>query len=451
MNQKKSHPPKTLTLDKSAPATMTEQFVVRSAIHQHRTLASLTEFGIKEWMLSAEGRVAFRALDRYLSSNDGAWPSDLVIVDLMGWQAIPLDEMQGITLRHACSMIVKGHGRSKMMEGINEVVRLLSMPADQFKESFETLRRLTDEVTQIMAGSANSVSLYDLYPLAAERYELIRSGELGIDMPWPTPSKACGGYKLGQFCVIVARPKTFKTWLLLHAALHLRAQGLRVLFISPELNKNQLAARAACCEFKTSYIRYSEGSLSPAEQRAFTAAAVGMRGKGGFDVREDAMRVDKESVTGLVDTLDPDVIVIDSFYKAGEGRTSTDRIMDASDYASRLKSRGRPRLVLVTTQFNRNVDGTADSVDADNIFGSDAILQDADMVHGLWSEQEGTVNMRQLAIRDGRWHADIKIKTDLERMCFDEIISDDAPPSSSSQEHKRTRPPANMDYLEETF
>jgi KaiC/GvpD/RAD55 family RecA-like ATPase len=430
---------------------MTEQFMIRSAVHQHRTLEALTEFGIKEWMLSGEGRVAFQAVSRYLQANDGLWPPELLIVEIMGWQAMPLEDMPGISLRHACTMIVEGHGRSRMMEGINEIVRLLSTPADQFKLAHETLRRISDEVTQVVSGNANSVSLYDLYPIAAERYELIRSGELGIDMPWPTPSKACGGYKLGQFCVLVARPKSYKTWLLLHTALHLRAKGLRVLFISPELNTRELAGRAACCEFKTSYVRYSSGSLTAAEQKAFMNAAFGMKGKGGFDVREDAMRVDKESVTGLVDTLDPDVIVVDSFYKAGEGRDKTAQIVDASDWASRLKSRGRPRLVLVTTQFNRNVDGTEGSVNGDNIFGSDAILQDADMIHGLWVEQEGTVNMRQLAIRDGRWHPDIRIRTDLEKMCFDEVAPEDGPDPGSSQPPPRAKKDVDLSFLEDNF
>lgn len=434
----------------STPATLTEQYLVRMATHQHRTLDSLGEYGLKDWMLTGEARVAFGFAKKYLDRNDGAWPPEVALVDAMGWQPIPLEDLPCVTLRFACESIVNGHGRARMMTGMNEALRLLGKDGEHFNEAYDVMRRHIDEVTQILSGNANSVSLYDLYPMAAERYELIRSGQLGIDMPWPTASKACGGYKLGQFCVIVARPKTYKTWLLLHTALHLRALGQTILFISPELSKHQLAARAACIEFKTSYHRYAEGALSASEQRKFNEAALGMKGRSGFFVREDQMRVDKEAVNGLVDVLDPDVVVLDSFYKAGEGRDKTAQIVDASDWASRLKSRGRPRLVLATSQFNRNVDGSADSVDADNIFGSDAILQDADMIHGLWREAEGSVMMRQLAIRDGVYHRDIAIRTDLEAMCFDEM---DAPPAGARAEDERTPrgAPADLDFLNEKF
>jgi KaiC/GvpD/RAD55 family RecA-like ATPase len=454
MNQQKSAIGKVKGVDtQPIRATMTEQYLVRTAAHQHRTLASLGEFGLKDWMLTKEARQGFGFIEKYLTENDGVWPPEVLVVEKMGWQPIPLEEMPCITLRYASQMIVNGHGRSKIMEGINQVLRLLGGEADRFTEAFDVLRRTSDEVTQVVAGNAHSVSLYDLYPMAAERYEQIRSGELGIDMPWETASRACGGYKLGQFCVIVARPKTYKTWLLLHTAIHLRNKGLSVLFISPELTKHQLASRAACIDFKISYQRYAAGTLSLHEQRTFTELALGSRGGTGFHVREDAMRVDKAAIDGLVDVLDPDVVLIDSFYKAGEGRSSTDRIVDASDWASRLKTRGRPRLVLATSQFNRNVDGSADSVDADNIFGSDAILQDADMIHGLWKEREGEVMMRLLAVRDGTWHRDFAITTDLEKMDFSEAktmaqASDDAYDSSPKAPASK---PIDLSFLDDTF
>jgi hypothetical protein len=89
-----------------------------------------------------------------------------------------------------------------------------------------------------------------------------------------------------------------------------------------------------------------------------------------------------------VDQFDPDVILLDSIYLLGEGRSRSDKIENASPWVKKLaKSMGRKRLAIATSQMNRSA-CSPEQMTPNNIYGSDAIYQDFDLVYGIYQDDD---------------------------------------------------------------
>lgn len=144
----------------------------------------------------------------------------------------------------------------------------------------------------------------------------------------------------------------------------------------------------------------------------------------GFWVSDSTMSFEKSEVQALISQFDPDVIAVDSIYCFGDGRNRNEKIAAASPWLVELaRKHGRPRLVLATSQMNRK-SISADTTTIENIYGSDAIGQDAHVIYGMFASEEmyqdRKVGMKQLKVRRGVRHDPYYCNWDLDVMDFSE-------------------------------
>lgn len=100
----------------------------------------------------------------------------------------------------------------------------------------------------------------------------------GLPYPWPVLNVETRGVQSTDFVVFYGRPKSGKTFMLLHVLNHIsKERPGRVLFVSFEMNRNQLMNRLACIRSKTDYGRFNKGALSPMELENLKTALADIR------------------------------------------------------------------------------------------------------------------------------------------------------------------------------
>lgn len=400
-----------------------DQLFIRKLIAEHEALWKAEDIGVQREYLLDEAREAWDWIEKYKRENNEL-PGDQLIVYEMEWPQVSLDDID-VSLEYLADTIIRREVDARIRHVLDKTHQELNRGKDAIYEAQRMLIDLVDDdIRGIGERKRQAVDLFGMYPQVLSRYDRIKVGAVGVETPWETMSHAIRGFQVGDVFYIVARPETGKTFVLLYLCNWLHEKGLRVLFLSPELNRVQVATRHVCIKCGISYDAYTKGELDSFSEEELREKVEEHKDKKRFWVYDNKMKIDRSQVEHLIDRYDPDVIAFDTVPHFGEGNRRGHKIESASPWIARMSERGRDRLVLAVAQMNRNA-STPEKVVEENIYGSDSILQDADTIYGIYQdkqmEDDGIMGFKQLKARRGKNHMPFYAKWDFNTMDFSEI------------------------------
>lgn len=205
--------------------------------------------------------------------------------------------------------------------------------------------------------------LSDVLPEVIQDFEEARMlhGIRGVTTGWGYVDGITGGLQNGDLWSIVARPGVGKTYLTLKMAFEARRAGKRVLYISPEVPKLQLARRLVGIRTGIDPTLIRSGRLSTESYRVMVDDVQRFRQDGpSFIIAAGNYKKSVPFINFAIEEYEPDVVYVDASYlvtpekkRSGSGG----RREVVSDTAEELKdsSSRYDRPICQTVQFNRQV------------------------------------------------------------------------------------------------
>lgn len=164
--------------------------------------------------------------------------------------------------------------RERIRTEILKLSQDLSVLAD--KDPFQALQSIRAESAKLasMSEAGSDLPLSNAHDILLSRYEAVQSsqGLLGIPYPWQAMNEETQGMQPSQFIIIYGRPKSMKSWIAIHEAVHAYLNSRkRVLFYTREMSTLLVAQRVACALTKVDYKSFKNGTLQPEiKQHVFT-------------------------------------------------------------------------------------------------------------------------------------------------------------------------------------
>ena len=262
------------------------------------------------------------------------------------------------------------------------------------------LARMTPKNTErIIAEDAEEI---------ISRAELRRSSDtiLGIPFPWEELNKITQGIQDEDFLVIFGRPKSMKSWLAAIIVAHAYLYGnCRILVYSCEMSTALFEDRLACAIHQLSYTQLKEGSLSEVDWNWYKAALRTMASdemKDAIDGRHRSIKfvshLDDPRGGGVshlmakIEEFDPDLVVVDSFYKMKDDRSGRRSVNWEAQYGITQDLKGVTQimhipLIGVTQRHRSKKEESDDEQDMGDVAYADAVGQEAEAVYRVKKEQ----------------------------------------------------------------
>lgn len=310
-------------------------------------------------------------------------------------------------------------------------------------DSLETLLRAMRK-THRQGGSGKVEELPKLFKDVEAYYERIKSGERGIETPWPTVNAETLGLWPEDLALIVARVGIGKTWSAAKVGHHAWTGGCHVLFGTTEISKLRIAMRFAALHFNISYRDLRMGTLDAFNEKKFKDGVAevmdseGLKVIGGdFDFKVESYEAAVEATAEDAGEEDKVLAILDGAYLLKvDGHNRIERAANAFDELKRVcKRTSVPNLV--TMQFNREVKANvSSSVSAERIALTDVAAWNADLIYGLIQTEDMKADKRMifkpLKVREGvgeefevNWDLDVMNFTELPKVGGNENNDDD--------------------------
>ncbi len=262
---------------------------------------------------------------------------------------------------------------------------------------------------------------WDMYK---ERKEL--DGILGISTPWESLNEATLGWCEGDCIFFLAKSGVGKTWVALILSDHAqKMHGKNILFVSQEMAPKEMSIRADALGARISGLSFLKGELSKEDESAYKEYLKKHKdpenGWGDFVLLGQR---DVSSVLDLeiaIDTYEPDMVIWDSFYLVADKKWD-----EQARLVSGIKRLAETKMIPIigTGQFNRLVAGDDIKADQNAAAGTQAVIQDADAVIGLFQTDEmkgaNEMLMASLKVRSGIALEAMTINWDLNTMEFEQ-------------------------------
>lgn len=168
-----------------------------------------------------------------------------------------------------------------------------------------------------VSAVAEAESVYTRY-LEAKNAD----GVIGIPWPWPHLNDATRGMRFGQYIVLFALGKTYKTWVLCMIAVVAHMHGFRVLFVEQEMPTEEIHDRVGALYAGIPWSAFYTGRLTEREEGALIEGLdqFAKKDPGSFQI-ERLSSSGPAAVTeleGLIDKYEPSLVIGDGVYLAGE-------------------------------------------------------------------------------------------------------------------------------------
>jgi len=259
-------------------------------------------------------------------------------------------------------------------------------PEDIFRKISNSLQKIKSRTVE-QSGLLFSEGAEDLLDL----YETMKNsgGVSGHRFTWKPLNLCAGGMGPGDFIVIYGRTGNMKTWVACNMAVTNYVDGLKVMFYSKEMTRQQLMWRCATIIAQVNATDAWRGQLDPDMEDVYKAVLETIREEDfsdgsfmflGNEGSKSVMSVD--TLQAIAEEFEPDVIYVDGFYHMTDGRTGTKGSdwKQIANIAQDLKNLAQFAKcpVIGITQANRSGAKGA-SVDLTDLSYADAIGQEADL------------------------------------------------------------------------
>lgn len=398
------------------------QFIAALVASGDKGYRSVSESGFSRDLLQGEAKSAYDfILDFY--KKYGTIPSDSVLEAETGLFPRPSRE----PLQYVIDGLYERKLHRTMRDGIAQIVDSLA------KQDVATSRDGIENLLKDLRKLDNRTALVESMPALGSKviayYEKIKSGQRGIQTPWPTINDATLGLWPEDLVLLVARMGVGKSWSALLLAGKAWEQGKKVLVATTEMSKETMAMRYLATKFRLPYREFRQGKLDSFTERKFYDGVAQIANSPNLDIVGGDFDFSMDSFAGIVMDEKPDLVIVDGAYLLKvPGITRTERAANVFDELKRIAKRSKAAVV-ATSQFNREVKtNQAKTVQADAIAMTDVAGWNADLIFGLIQTEEMKKNKRMvfkpLKVREGS-SEEIECNWDFERMDFSEI-----PPSS---------------------
>lgn len=190
--------------------------------------------------------------------------------------------------------------------------------------------------------------------------EALYSTMLGIPTGWDISDQLLGGYQSADLHVIVGRPGTGKTYVLLKSILEAWRQGVSPLVVTPEMSDVQLATRMLAIITGINPQMFRTGEISTwARNNMFEIMAGIPEQYPPLHFMVVETRATLDDVERAVERTNPQGLYIDAGYllstgKGGKYQTRRESIADVMESTKGLAVR-TDLPIIDTVQFNRNI------------------------------------------------------------------------------------------------
>lgn len=293
--------------------------------------------------------------------------------------------------------------------------------------ALESLKELVkSQITS--TGQVKPSKPHDLKDQVMKNLERVRAGFCGIALPWESVTNLTMGLWPQTATYIVARPGVGKTQVAVLTAHKAIKDGKKVLFISPEMSKAELAERFFVLESGVSATNMMKGTLSSFEEVRLKDAMDDPNSLEGIYIIDNEDDLSPGGMEAAIRQIQPDLIIVDSIYMLHFKGIKSERTERAVDWI-RQSSKVYNVPFLGIHQMNRMATKDAKhggGFDTSSIALSDQLLWDAHAVFLL--EQDADMKAdRRLRIHVGKLRRGahpgkpFDVKFDLEAMDFSEI------------------------------
>jgi replicative DNA helicase len=315
-------------------------------------------------------------------------------------------------------------------EGIKEVSESLEKRDPQgAAEAWQEIHRKIQRESLTVRKVEN---LLALARLVKADYLDAKDGKRGIPTPWPAMDDQTLGWWPEDLILFVGRLGVGKTWILVQCAHRAWQMGHKVLIVSTEMNKRQMARRFFALHLKMPYNEVRRGKLGEFAEKKFFEGLDELMVQDGINIIAGDFDYSIDNVGATVEDEKPDLLCIDGPYLIkNSGKDRHERVSNNFDDFKKLGKRTGVSTI-TNLQFNRSAKtGQDQTISADNIGITDVAGWNADVAYGMMQSEEmksnARLSLKALKIREGQPDT-FEINWNHSTMDFSEVGDGSPPP-----------------------
>lgn len=318
------------------------------ATRSETALKEAQNLGITEKLFLGEAKEAWSFVLDY-NSKHGTLPSVDIIVANSGYRIEPPEEVERVKLSYLAERLFGRVQFRALQYGLGKAEEELE--GGDYEKSITEVLKLAKYLQESKLSQLQIHSLSEIVPEVLAQYQRIKKGEIGVPFPWQKMTQITLGMWPGTVTFFVARPWMGKTWTGIILALHAWECGERVLFVTPEMSRIELAERMVSKYGKFAYKDVVSATLGMFAEEKFEKVIDELKEKGrGIAVLDDEEKLNSEGIERAIEAFEPTFVVIDSIYmlkvmlgkiKKGPGSVGDrrDRIIDTVEWLRGLSRR----------------------------------------------------------------------------------------------------------------
>lgn len=327
-------------------------------------------------------------------------------------------------VRHYAETVKKNSRYRQVINSCSEAID------DMFEElhADDGIKKLVQRLGTLELPKRIPDTIFKSGPAVLDLYRRVKAGYTGVQYPWETLNRATMGIWPGTMIMFVARPGIGKTMVAMICTRHAWLDKKRVLMVSPEMSKEELAERFFVMESGASYLNVVQGTLSDFEFKGLEDTVKKHVDDTGYWIIDNDDDLSPSGVQAAIRAVEPDVVGMDSMYLMPGKGNDQDRMELWLDNM-RLWARHYKFAGIGFGQQNRIAElaekmggghrlGTIAMTDkiARDPYAVYALVQDKDMRH------DKVMKIIPLKIRRGFLGGDaIEVRWDFESMNFSEL------------------------------
>ena len=365
-------------------------------------------------------RRVFRFFEEHVREH-GAPPSASLVADVC---RVSLDVIDAED-----SFIVSEFMKRKMFREVASAIddASNSLASNDPEKAFEKIQGFVTGFESVTKDATPS-RVFDLGDDVVAFIEKIKSGYMGVELPWPTLTEITNGLWPGTATYMLARPGVGKTYVAVLSARHHWKGGGTPLFISPEMHKMELAERFFVIESGVSAANVIRGTVTDFEM-AKIRDSVGKRRHGNFYIHDYEDGLKASQMEAAIRVSKPSLVAIDSIYMLDFKGNRTDRTIQAVDWIRwASKKFGIPFLCFhqLSRDATKSKKAGGAGYSGEAIALTDQVLWDAQAIYLMEQDRDMKADKRMkfhvAKMRRGSWDGGaIEVHWDLEKMDFSEV------------------------------
>jgi replicative DNA helicase len=348
-----------------------------------------------EHFSQGEHRAIFAAM---LTDSAKGRPFDAVTLADSG--ASSLDYLNGLYACVPSASNIERHAKIVREAAAHRALRERAMQAVEIASGEGKSREKLDAISTLFSGMEREQGkapkrLGELAMQRLDEWDAIARGEKEPGWPTSIPSLDTmhnGGLRPGKLYILAARPSVGKSSFVMHLLMALARQGKHGLFLSQEMESEEVVGRAVCNDARINAGSLASGRMSDDE---WARAAESMEALAGLPVWVDdtpaLSLLDIRGKARLIPSLR--VLVLDYIQLCAPTDSKRTRTEQVGEISRGLKALSKQLgiAVIALSQLNRDVEKRAGKrPQMSDLRDSGEIEQDADGIWFLWPLREET-------------------------------------------------------------